>query len=47
MKATFQTTSKLTREILAENKDELMEKARSNGVRIGDMDVEFVDELTA
>ena len=47
VKATFQTTSKLTREILAENKDELMEKARSNGVRIGDMDVEFVDELTA
>ncbi|MFA7480317.1 MAG: flagellar hook-length control protein FliK [Vulcanimicrobiota bacterium] len=47
VKATFQTTSKLTREILAENKDELMEKARSNGVRIGEMDVEFVDELTA
>ncbi len=47
VKATFQTTSKLTKEILAENKDELMEKARTNGVRIGDMDVEFVDELTA
>lgn len=47
VRATFQTTSKLTREILAENKDELMEKARTNGVHIGAMDVEFVDELTA
>lgn len=47
VKASFQTTSKLTSEILAESKDELMEQARSNGVRIGEMDVSFVDELTA
>lgn len=47
VKANFQTTSKLTSEILAESKDELMEQARENGVRIGDMDVSFVDELTA
>lgn len=47
VKANFQTTSKLTSEILAESKDELMEQARNNGVRIGEMDVSFVDELTA
>ena len=47
VKASFQTTSKLTSEILTENKKELMDQALENGVRIGGMDVEFVDELTA
>jgi flagellar hook-length control protein FliK len=47
VRANFETTSKLTSEILAENKDELMEQARNNGVRIGNMDVEFVEELSA
>jgi flagellar hook-length control protein FliK len=47
VKANFETTSKLTSEILAENKDELMEQARENGVRIGEMDVQFVEELSA
>lgn len=47
IKATFQTTSKVTREVLAENKDSLIDEARDRGVRIGSMDVEFVDEITA
>lgn len=47
VKATFETTSKLTSEVLAESKDELIKQAGENGVDIGSMDVEFVDELSA
>ena len=47
VKANFETTSKLTSEILAESKDELMEQARDNGVSIASMDVSYVDEITA
>lgn len=47
IKATFSTTSKLTSEILAENKDDLMDQAAEKGVRIGSMDVEYVSELGA
>ena len=47
IKAKFLTTSKLTSEVLAESKEELMEQARDNGVRIGSMDVEFTDEIDA
>jgi len=45
VRAKFSTTSKLTKEILAENKSDLIDQARDRGVRIGSMDVEFVDEL--
>ena len=47
VKAKFSTTSKLTREVLAENKNEFMDRARGNGVRIGSMDVELVDDILA
>ena len=46
VKANFETTSKLTSEILAESKEELMEQAQGNGVSIASMDVSFVDEIT-
>jgi len=47
VKAKFSTTSKLTREVLSENKNEFMDRARGNGVRIGSMDVELVDDILA
>lgn len=47
VKAKFTTTSKATREVLTENKTELMDRARDNGVRIGSMDVELVDDIMA
>lgn len=47
VRAKFQTTSKLTSEVLSESKDDLMSQARGKGVRIGTMDVEFVEELSA
>lgn len=47
IRATFQTTSKATSEVLNENKEDLMDQARGKGVRIGSMDVEFVSELSA
>ncbi len=47
IKAKFSTTSKVTSEVLAESKTELMEQAAGKGVRIGSMDVEFVEELSA
>jgi hypothetical protein len=46
VRATFTTTSKVTKEILSENKLELMDQASDRGVRIGSMDVEYVDEIT-
>jgi flagellar hook-length control protein FliK len=45
IKAKFTTTSKVTSEILAENKDDLMGQASERGVRIASMDVEFVDDI--
>jgi len=45
IKAKFITTSKVTSEVLNENKAELMDEAGERGVRIGSMDVEFVDEI--
>ena len=47
IRATFQTTSKATSEVLNENKEDLMDQARGKGVRIGSMDVEYVSELSA
>lgn len=47
VKAKFSTTSKVTSEVLAESKNELMEQAAGKGVRIGSMDVEYVDSLSA
>lgn len=47
VKAKFTTTSKVTREVLTESKTELMERAESNGVRIGSVDVEFVEDILA
>lgn len=47
VKAKFSTTSKVTSQVLAESKAELMEQAADKGVRIGSMDVEFVEELGA
>ncbi len=43
--AKFSTTSKLTREILTENKDTLLDQARDKGIRLGSMDVELVDDI--
>lgn len=45
--AKFTTTSKVTSEILAESKDDLMEQAAGHGVRIGSMDVAYVDDIGA
>lgn len=45
IKAKFSTTSKLTREILTENKETLMDQARDKGIRLGAMDVELVDDI--
>jgi hypothetical protein len=47
VRAMFKTTSKATREVLAENKNELIDQARGKGVRIGSMNVELVDSLEA
>lgn len=47
IKAKFSTTSKVTSQVLAESKDELMEQAAGKGVRIGSMDVEFVEDIGA
>lgn len=43
--AKFETTSKTTREILTENKEELLEQARDKGLKLGKMDVALVDEI--
>lgn len=45
IRATFQTTSKATREVLTDNKTTLLDEARNKGVRIGAMNVELVDEI--
>lgn len=43
--AKFQTTSKLTKEVLMESQDELRDEANEKGVRIGTMDVELVEDF--
>lgn len=43
--AKFQTTSKVTRDILSQTQGDLLDEARDKGVRIGSMDVELVDEI--
>lgn len=45
VRASFQTTSKATREVLEESSDELISQARGKGVRIGGMDVSLVDDI--
>lgn len=47
VKAMFKTTSKATREVLADSSDELISEARGKGVRIGSMAVELVDDIEA
>lgn len=45
VRANFLTTSKATREVLAENTSDLIGKARDKGVRIGSMSVKLVDNI--
>lgn len=45
VRANFQTTSKVTREVLSESSDELISQARGKGVRIGAMNVSLVDDI--
>lgn len=47
VKAMFKTTSKATREVLDENGTDLIDQARSKGVRIGSMAVQLVDDIEA
>ena len=45
--AKFQTTSKLTKEVLMESQEELRDEANEKGVRLGRMDVELVEDFAS
>lgn len=47
IKANFQTTSKLTSEILAESKEEMLDQIRDKGISFDSMSVAYVDEISA
>lgn len=47
VRASFKTTSRATREVLADNTEDLIGQARDKGVRIGSMSVQLVDSIEA